>query len=143
MWTGTIITKIPSVSCVRGKNASDPFGRYTYFIFICSLYESQHAFRAALCDSFNTPAAIGVLRDLITRTNVYVTARGKALNVQLLENVAHWTGQMLRMFGLGAGPTEELGWGQDDAAASGGVNVRLISSRSYLSVLTKSIVIGR
>ncbi|KAJ7933817.1 tRNA synthetases class I (C) catalytic domain-containing protein [Mycena leptocephala] len=86
-----------------------------------ALYESQHAFRAALCDSFNTPAALGVLRDLITRTNVYITARGKALNVQLLENTARWAGQMLRMFGLGAGPAEELGWGVDDAS-SGGVN---------------------
>ncbi|KAJ7680882.1 tRNA synthetases class I (C) catalytic domain-containing protein [Mycena polygramma] len=86
-----------------------------------ALYESQYAFRAALCDSFNTPAALGVIRDLITRTNVYITARGKALNVQLLENVARWVGEMLRMFGLGAGPAEELGWGVDDAAA-GGVN---------------------
>ncbi|KAJ6538892.1 tRNA synthetases class I (C) catalytic domain-containing protein [Mycena vulgaris] len=84
-----------------------------------ALYESQHAFRAALCDSFNTPAAIGVLRDLITRTNVYINARGKALNVQLLENTARWAGQMLRMFGLGAGPAEELGWGVDDAAGAG------------------------
>jgi cysteinyl-tRNA synthetase len=92
-------------------------------LFLCRLYESQHAFRAALCDSFNTPAALGILRDLITRTNVYITARGKALNVQLLENTARWAGQMLRMFGLGAGPAEELGWGVDDAS-SGGVNVR-------------------
>ncbi|KAJ7467162.1 tRNA synthetases class I (C) catalytic domain-containing protein [Mycena latifolia] len=83
------------------------------------LYESQYAFRVALCDSFNTPAALGVIRDLITRTNVYITARGKALNVQLLENTARWAGQMLRMFGLGAGPAEELGWGVDDAAGAG------------------------
>lgn len=89
---------------------------------VCRLYESQYIFRVALCDSFNTPAAINVIRDLITRTNVYITARGKALNIQLLENTARWAGQMLRMFGLGADPTEELGWGQDDSAA-GGVNV--------------------
>ncbi|KAJ7267656.1 tRNA synthetases class I (C) catalytic domain-containing protein [Mycena haematopus] len=86
-----------------------------------ALYESQYAFRVALSDSFNTPAAVGVIRDLITRTNVYMTSRGKALNVQLLENVARWIGQMLRMFGLGEGPTEELGWGADGASA-GGVN---------------------
>ncbi|KAJ7451861.1 tRNA synthetases class I (C) catalytic domain-containing protein [Mycena galericulata] len=86
-----------------------------------ALDDSQYAFRVALSDSFNTPAAIGVIRDLITRTNVYITARGKMLNIQLLENTARWTGQMLRMFGLGAGPKEELGWGVDDAA-SGGIN---------------------
>ncbi|KAJ7834242.1 tRNA synthetases class I (C) catalytic domain-containing protein [Mycena olivaceomarginata] len=64
-----------------------------------ALYESQYAFRVALCDS-----------DLIARTNVYITSRGKGLNLQLLENVARWTGQMLRMFGLGEGSPEELGW---------------------------------
>ncbi|KAJ7121348.1 tRNA synthetases class I (C) catalytic domain-containing protein [Mycena crocata] len=83
-----------------------------------ALYESQHAFRVALCDSFNTPVAIGVLRDSITRTNVYITARGKALNIQLLENSARWVGQMLRMFGLGTGRNEELGWGVDDASGA-------------------------
>ncbi|KAJ7020017.1 tRNA synthetases class I (C) catalytic domain-containing protein [Mycena alexandri] len=87
-----------------------------------AMYESQHAFRVALCDSFNTPAAISVLKDLIARTNVYITARGKALNLQLLENTARWTGQMLRMFGLGAGRAEELGWGLEGDAAAGGIN---------------------
>ncbi|KAJ7049675.1 tRNA synthetases class I (C) catalytic domain-containing protein [Mycena amicta] len=87
-----------------------------------ALYDSQYAFRVALCDSFNTPVAIGVLRDLISRTNVYITTRGKALNVQLLENIAGWVGQMLRMFGLGAGPEAELGWGADDASVASGVN---------------------
>ncbi|KAF7315877.1 DALR-2 domain-containing protein [Mycena indigotica] len=87
------------------------------------LYDSQYAFRVALCDSFNTPAAIGVLKDLISRTNVYITGRGKVVNVQLLENVAAWIGQMLRMFGLGAGSEVELGWGVDDASVAGaGVN---------------------
>ncbi|KAK7005982.1 tRNA synthetases class I (C) catalytic domain-containing protein [Favolaschia claudopus] len=86
-----------------------------------ALYESQYAFRVALCDSFNTPAALGVIRDLITRTNVYITSRGKSVNVQLLENVARWNGKMLRMFGLGEGPAEELGWGADDASA-GAIN---------------------
>ncbi|KAJ7761004.1 tRNA synthetases class I (C) catalytic domain-containing protein [Mycena metata] len=86
------------------------------------LYDSQHAFRVALCDSFNTPAAIDVLKNLITRTNVYITAQGKALNFQLLENTARWTGQMLRVFGLGAGPAEELGWGLEGDAAAGGIN---------------------
>ncbi|KAJ7887671.1 tRNA synthetases class I (C) catalytic domain-containing protein [Mycena olivaceomarginata] len=86
-----------------------------------ALYESQYAFRVALCDSFNTPAALGVVRDLIARTNVYITSRGKGLNLYLLENVARWTGQMLRMFGLGEGSPEELGWGTDGSSA-GGVN---------------------
>ncbi|KAK0505081.1 tRNA synthetases class I (C) catalytic domain-containing protein [Armillaria luteobubalina] len=62
-----------------------------------SFYEHRSAFRTALCDSFNTPAAID----------------GKNLNVSVVENVASWVGKMLRMFGLGEGESTELGWGQD------------------------------
>ncbi|KAF7332125.1 DALR-2 domain-containing protein [Mycena kentingensis (nom. inval.)] len=87
-----------------------------------ALYDSQYAFRVALCDSFNTPAALNVLKDLISRTNVYITARGKTANVQLLENVGGWIGNMLRMFGLGSGSENELGWGADDASKANGFN---------------------
>ncbi|KAJ7929752.1 hypothetical protein B0H13DRAFT_2652284, partial [Mycena leptocephala] len=106
-------------------NKSDGFHHYEEpeRELCAALDESQYNFRVALCDSFNTPAALGAIRDLVARTNVYITARGKALNIQLLENTARWTGQILRMFGLGAGPAEELGWGVDDSSTGGpGVN---------------------
>ncbi|GLB37791.1 putative tRNA synthetases class I (C) catalytic domain [Lyophyllum shimeji] len=86
-----------------------------------SFHESQSNFRAALCDSFNTPAALDVLRDLVSKTNVYINSRGKNLNVRVVENVARWVGQMLRMFGLGEGETAEIGWGQE-AEDGGNVN---------------------
>ncbi|KAF8070794.1 tRNA synthetases class I (C) catalytic domain-containing protein [Lyophyllum atratum] len=79
-----------------------------------SLHESKANFRAALCDSFNTPGALDVLRELVSKTNVYINSRGKNLNVSAVENVARWIGQMLRMFGLGEGDNTEIGWGQDD-----------------------------
>ncbi|KAK0242105.1 tRNA synthetases class I (C) catalytic domain-containing protein [Armillaria nabsnona] len=85
-----------------------------------SFYEHRSAFRTALCDSFNTPAAIDILRDLVSQTNVYINSRGKDLNVSVVENVAIWVGKMLRMFGLGEGESTELGWGQD--AVEGNVN---------------------
>lgn len=88
-----------------------------------SLYASQAAFRVALCDSFDTPTAINVLRDLVSRTNVYINTHGKDLNVELVGNVARWIGQMLRMFGLGEGERRELGWGQIDEGG-GSVDVR-------------------
>lgn len=87
-----------------------------------SLYESQSAFRATLCDSFNTPGALDVLRDLVSRTNVYINTRGKGLNVALVENIARWVGQQLRIFGLGEGESSEIGWGQDDQG-DGDINV--------------------
>ncbi|KAG6920156.1 hypothetical protein DXG01_004922 [Tephrocybe rancida] len=79
-----------------------------------NFHESQSKFRAALSDSFNTPAALDVLRDLVSKTNVYINSRGKNLNVGVVENCARWIGQMLRMFGLGEGEDPEIGWGQDD-----------------------------
>ncbi|KAF9527326.1 tRNA synthetases class I (C) catalytic domain-containing protein [Crepidotus variabilis] len=79
---------------------------------LVSFHQSQSAFRVALCDSFNTPTAIDVLRDLVSRTNVYINSRGKQLNLKLVESTAQWAGRMLRMFGLGEGEISELGWGQ-------------------------------
>jgi len=79
-----------------------------------SFHESQSAFRASLCDSFNTPDALDILRDLVSKTNVYINSRGKNLSVDVVENVARWVGQMLRVFGLGEGDNSEIGWGQED-----------------------------
>ncbi|KAA1471808.1 hypothetical protein DENSPDRAFT_837899 [Dentipellis sp. KUC8613] len=87
-----------------------------------ALHQSQSAFRAALCDSFNTPLALNVLRELVSRTNVYINSRGKALNVGVVERVARWTGDMLRIFGLGEGERAEIGWGQDHADGEVAVN---------------------
>lgn len=41
-----------------------------------------------------------------------------------MERIARWVGQMLRMFGLGEGETSEIGWGQEQNAGEGSVNVR-------------------
>ncbi|KAH9485083.1 putative cysteine--tRNA ligase [Psilocybe cubensis] len=83
---------------------------------LSTLYQSQMTFREHLCDSFNTPGAVDVLRDLVSKTNVYINNRGKALNVKLVENIANWVGKMLKMFGLGEGEKSEIGWGQLDEA---------------------------
>ncbi|KIK60442.1 hypothetical protein GYMLUDRAFT_43756 [Collybiopsis luxurians FD-317 M1] len=80
---------------------------------VARFQQSQHAFRVALCDSFNTPDALDTLRDLVSRTNTYINSRGKAVNISVVENVARWVGKMLRMFGLGEGENDEIGWGQE------------------------------
>jgi cysteinyl-tRNA synthetase len=78
------------------------------------LHASQTAFRAALCDSFNTPLALEVLLKLVSRSNVYITERGKNVNAGVVERTARWIGKMLRMFGLGEGESEyEIGWGEE------------------------------
>ncbi|KAF9452772.1 cysteinyl-tRNA synthetase [Macrolepiota fuliginosa MF-IS2] len=86
-----------------------------------SFKDTQSAFRSALCDSFNTPEAVNALRELVSKTNVYINSHGKHLNIYLVENIAQWIGQMLRVFGLGEGQKTELGWGQTDQG-SGNIN---------------------
>ncbi|GAW08139.1 cysteinyl-trna synthetase [Lentinula edodes] len=85
-------------------------------------HQSQYSFRAALCDSFNTPEALDVLRELVSRTNTYLNTRGKAVNVGVVENNARWVAKMLRMFGLGEGESSEIGWGQESSAEGGAVD---------------------
>ncbi|CAL1706237.1 unnamed protein product [Somion occarium] len=86
------------------------------------LHHSQSAFRAALCDSFNTPEALNILRELVSRTNVYINTRGPNLDLGVIERIARWLGRMLRMFGLGEGETSEIGWGQEQSYEDGSVN---------------------
>ncbi|KAI0645882.1 tRNA synthetases class I (C) catalytic domain-containing protein [Trametes meyenii] len=87
-----------------------------------SLHASQDAFRAALCDSFNTPEAINILRELVSKTNVYLKTPGGNLEIGLVQRVARWVGDMLRMFGLGEGETQGIGWGQERSADEGSIN---------------------
>ncbi|KAJ3751471.1 hypothetical protein DFH05DRAFT_1471576, partial [Lentinula detonsa] len=89
---------------------------------VAKFHQSQYTFRAALCDSFNTPEALDVLRDLVSRTNTYINSRGKAVNLGVVQNIARWVGKMLRMFGLGEGESSEIGWGQEGNAEGGVVN---------------------
>ena len=48
------------------------------------------------------------------------------MNIGLVNNVASWVGDMLRMFGLGEGIGEkyEIGWGTLTPDGEDGVNVR-------------------
>jgi cysteinyl-tRNA synthetase len=93
-----------------------------------SFSQAQTTFRASLCDSFNTPEALIYLRDLVSRTNVYINSQGKNLNIGLVETIAQWVGKMLKMFGLSEGEKSEIGWGQE---GTGDDNVNV----SYLPLI--------
>jgi hypothetical protein len=111
------------------------------FHHFTSFHESQSAFRVSLCDSFNTPEALNILRDLVSKTNVYINSRGKNLSVDVVENVARWVGQMLRVFGLGEGENSEIGWGQEHLV-DGTVNVCLFCYL-HLQLLTYRACSGK
>lgn len=87
------------------------------------LQTSQHAFRVALSDSFDTPRALQVLAELTNKTNVYLQLKRPNLSVAVV--VAEWIGSMLKMLGLGtvSDASKTLGWGasQSKEAESGDV----------------------
>lgn len=70
------------------------------------------------------------LRDIVSRTNIYINSQGKILNIGLIDNIARWVSEMLRMFGLGEGEKSKLGWGQE-GTEEGGVNVGFLYSSSF------------
>ena len=95
-----------------------------------NFHDAQAAFRSALCDSFNTPVALDILRNIVSRANVYISSRNlnTNLNVSVIERIATWVGNMLRMFGLGEGASNDIGWGQEVAEGEATVNVRYLPS---------------
>ena len=108
-----------------------------------SFHDAQHAFRAALCDSFNTPLSVTLLLDLIGKVNIYIT-RGSP-NAGVLGTIAEWIGRMLRMFGLGEGSIADggIGWGQVaeagvSADVSGDLFCALAKRGSTLRTLTST-----
>ncbi|PWY99745.1 cysteinyl-tRNA synthetase [Testicularia cyperi] len=85
-----------------------------------SLMDGQHAFREAMCDSFDTPRGMEILLDLVSKANIYEKSKDKRtdVNVGVLEAVARYVGDMLKMLGLGEGlpaaAAREIGWGVAD-----------------------------
>ena len=54
----------------------------------------------------------------------------------LVQRVARWVGDMLRMFGLGEGESNDIGWGQERSAEEGNVNVRACARAQRLLLTT-------
>lgn len=93
-----------------------------------SFHETQTSFRAALCDSFNTPLAFEILLKLVSRTNIYINTQGHIPDAEVVECIAHCVVRMLRVFGLGEGDAAswevEIWWGKEQASSSINVSLR-------------------
>lgn len=114
----------------RGENFSDGAHHYgdAERELMGALATAQEQFRRAMCDSFDTPAGMQVLLDVVSKANVYERSRArKEVNVGTVEAVARFVGDMLRMLGLGEGAVREgnIGWGEaaKEGEANGNINV--------------------
>ncbi|TPX56049.1 cysteine---tRNA ligase [Powellomyces hirtus] len=65
--------------------------------------EKQDAIHASLCDSFNTPAAMNEIRELISIANAYYQEKAKTKelpNAEMLGKIAKYVTHMMRTFGV-------------------------------------------
>ena len=67
--------------------------------------------------------------DLIGRTNVYFSGSTN-YDVGLIECIALWISDMLKMFGLGEGFKSSIGWGKAGQAEAGGADVSVVPLHS-------------
>ena len=151
----SVVTALERESRAKGEAFSD--GQHHYGpgaqSLNAALQDTQAAFRLAMCDNFDTPRGIEVLLELVSRANVYERGTSRDdLNVCVLVNVSQYVARMLRMLGLGEGPTREgdLSWGTV-AAKDGAVDrdevvapfVRVLSSfRDRVRQLARSNASG-
>ncbi|CAG8592333.1 1233_t:CDS:2, partial [Scutellospora calospora] len=78
-------------------------------------YEKQSAVHAALCDSFNTPTVISELLELVSKTNIYISAGRNNINMFVLENIAKYITKILKLFGvIGNVSSEDIGFDESE-----------------------------
>ncbi|TIA92674.1 hypothetical protein E3P99_00529 [Wallemia hederae] len=82
---------------------------------------AKEGVRVALCDSFNTPAALQVMAGLISDANVYMAqqrASNSVMNVDVLESIAKYTTKMLSIYGIiPSSQLLEIGWSDSQSSS--------------------------
>lgn len=70
---------------------------------LSGLLDCQKGVHASLCDNFDTVNAIQNMLDIISKTNIYITQKGREkqkFNVQILEKIAKYLTKIVKIFGL-------------------------------------------
>lgn len=114
---------------------------------MCSLEKARKAVHEALCDSFNTPLALSVITDIITKANIYLKQNEKTpsnpsayISLAAIKEIARWLTRLLTIFGLDASSSavdggDRIGWSTGDTTtASGDVEE---TAMPYVRVLSK------
>ncbi|KAJ5238964.1 hypothetical protein N7468_003583 [Penicillium chermesinum] len=94
--------KVRDPAALQGTGTDGAFG--------ADLQAAKDALYEQLCDSFNTPAAMQTISDLITKYNSVDKA---SVNPKDVEEAARWVTSIVNIFGLnGAAPADskEIGW---------------------------------
>lgn len=67
---------------------------------LAQLTDTEVAVHRALCDSVDTPQAMRVMKELVTTSNIYLSEQTSSPNARLLQNIAKYLTDMLRVFGV-------------------------------------------
>jgi len=99
-----------------------------------SLDTARQNLHTALCDSFNTPAAMKALADLIGSTNKYMS---QTKSLAAIKEVARWVTRIVTIFGLDSTGTpngsDRIGWADSTTSSSTGAEDIVLP---YLRVLS-------
>lgn len=72
--------------------------------------EARKAVHAALCDNIDTKSSLDAIRELIGHSNVYIRDHAREANAQLLEEIAIFITDLMRVFGAIQGPKNVIGF---------------------------------
>ncbi|KAH7033461.1 tRNA synthetase class I catalytic domain-containing protein [Microdochium trichocladiopsis] len=87
---------------------------------LVELEQAKKDMDLAMANSFDTPAAMRVISELIRKTNVHIKDNAAALDLSSVEAVARWVTKIVGILGLDANarpPYDGLGWASSAAAA--------------------------
>ncbi|RPA95864.1 cysteinyl-tRNA synthetase [Choiromyces venosus 120613-1] len=94
----------------KGNRAKQLFGPLEHAIFK-DLDTARQSLHAALCDNFNTAAAMKVLSDLIGSTNKYMS---QTKSLSAVKEISRWVTRIVTIFGLDPTSTpngsDRIGW---------------------------------
>lgn len=103
-----------------------------------SLDDARSSLHAALCDNFNTPAAMQILSEIVQKANVYMLNNKDSFSLPAVKEIARWVTRIVNIFGLDSNPYvgDKIGWGDANASESDGAANKEEILMPYLRVLS-------
>jgi cysteinyl-tRNA synthetase len=95
--------------------------------------EARKAVHIALCDNIDTKSALDAIRELISFSNVYIRDKKSNVNVQLLEDIAVYITDLLKVFGAIPAGRKSIGFPVAGDGESGGNKEEILMP--YLNAL--------
>ncbi|PWW73779.1 cysteinyl-tRNA synthetase [Tuber magnatum] len=141
----------------KGNRAKQLFGPLEHAIYK-DLDTTRQNLHAALCDNFNTTAAMKTLADLIGSTNKYMS---QTKSLAVVKEIARWVTRIVTIFGLDSTNTpngsDRIGWADSSTISSTGAeeialpylrtlsafrdNVRTLAISNPEDVISKDILL--